>query len=95
MTLAQFIILLLIAGAVGLVGQLLSGFYIGGLVVSIVLGFIGALIGVKLADALNLPEWLVITVGDESFPIVWSVIGAALVAALVGLLMPRPEPPLV
>lgn len=95
MTLTEFLILLLIAGVVGLIGQLIAGFYIGGLFVSIIVGFVGAWIGVELADALNLPEWLVISVGDESFPVVWSVIGAALLATLVGLLMPRREPPVV
>jgi len=95
MTLTEFLILLLIAGVVGLIGQLIAGFYIGGLFVSIIVGFVGAWIGVELADALNLPEWLVITVGDEPFPVVWSIIGAALLATLVGLLMPRREPPVV
>lgn len=95
MTLTEFLILLLIAGVVGLVGQLISGFFIGGLFISIIVGFVGAVIGIELADALNLPEWLVITIGDESFPIVWSIIGAALLATLVGLLMPRREPPVV
>ncbi|MCZ2096565.1 MAG: hypothetical protein AAGU78_17080 [Chloroflexota bacterium] len=95
MTLTEFLILLLIAGVVGLIGQLISGFFIGGLFISIIVGFVGALIGVRLADALGLPEWLVITVGDESFPIIWSIIGAALLATLVGLLIPRREPPVI
>lgn len=95
MTLTEFLILLLIAGVVGLIGQLLSGFYIGGLFISIIVGFVGAFIGVEIADALNLPEWLVINVGDESFPIVWSIIGAALLATIVGLLLPHREPPVV
>lgn len=67
MTLTEFLILLLIAGVVGLIGQLISGFFIGGLFISIIVGFVGALIGVRLADALGLPEWLVITVGTNRF----------------------------
>ncbi len=95
MTLVELLILLLIAGAVGILGQMVSGFYLGGLLISILVGFFGALIGMQLANALNLPEVLVITVGDTAFPIVWSIIGAAIFALFAGLLLPRRPPPVV
>ena len=53
---------------------------------SIVLGFIGALLGVWLARTLRLPELLTIEVGSVEFPVVWSIIGATLFVAVVGLL---------
>jgi len=90
MTLVELLILVVIAAVIGVIGQSLAGFYLGGCVVSTIVGFIGAFIGVWLARELALPELVVITVGDEAFPIVWSIIGAALFAAVVGLLTRRP-----
>ena len=55
MTLTGLIILLLIAGIVGAIGQALSGNSVGGLFASILVGFIGAYIGVWLAGQLGLP----------------------------------------
>jgi uncharacterized membrane protein YeaQ/YmgE (transglycosylase-associated protein family) len=89
MTLGEFLVLLLIAGIAGAVGQSIAGYELGGCLVSIVVGFIGAYIGVWLARELSLPEFLVITIGNEAFPVIWSVIGSALFALVVGLLTRR------
>lgn len=86
MTFLEFLLLLLIAGICGSISQSLVGFSRGGCLVSIVLGFIGALIGTWLARATGLPEIFTISVGNEEFPIIWSIIGAALFAAVLGLL---------
>jgi uncharacterized membrane protein YeaQ/YmgE (transglycosylase-associated protein family) len=59
--------------------------------VSIVLGFVGALIGTWLARVLQLPELLTVHLGDRGFPIVWSIIGAALFSALLSMLARRPR----
>ncbi len=93
MTLTEFLILLVIAGVAGAVGQSIAGYELGGCLVSIVVGFIGAYIGVWLAREFDLPEFVVITVGHEAFPLIWSVIGSALFALGVGLLTrPRITP---
>ena len=89
MTLVEFILLLIIAGIAGAVGQALAGYDLGGCLVSIVVGFIGAVIGMWLARELNLPEFFVITIDDTTFPLIWSVIGSALFALVVGLLTRR------
>lgn len=85
----QFLILLLIAGVCGALGQAIGGYSHGGCLVSIALGFIGALLGTYLARALGLPELLVIPAGGMSFPIIWSIIGAALFVAVIGLISRR------
>lgn len=90
MNLIEFIILLFVAGLCGALGQAVSGYSRGGCLVSIALGFIGALLGVGLARALGLPELFVLTFDSTSFPIVWSIIGAALFVAVLGLLTRRP-----
>jgi uncharacterized membrane protein YeaQ/YmgE (transglycosylase-associated protein family) len=89
MTLLDIVILLIIAGICGALGQAITGFSSGGLLVSIVLGFIGALLGRWLAGVLGLPELLTIQVGDTQFPVIWSIIGAALFVAVLSLLTRR------
>ncbi|CAN5385086.1 hypothetical protein BH23VER1_BH23VER1_26830 [soil metagenome] len=86
MTLIDFLILLLVAGVCGSVGQAIGGASRGGCLVSIALGFIGALLGMWLSRVLGLPEVFAVTIGGKSFPIVWSIVGAALFVALLTLL---------
>ncbi len=85
----QLLILLLIAGICGALGQAIGGYSHGGCLVSIALGFIGALLGTWLARALGLPELLAIPAGGMKFPIIWSIIGAALFVAVIGLISRR------
>jgi len=86
MSILEFILLLVIAAICGSVAQSLVGFSRGGCLVSIALGFIGALLGTWLARLTGLPEVLAISIGETSFPIVWSIIGAALFSAVLALL---------
>ena len=83
------LLLLLVAAICGSVGKALGGGTRGGLIVSIALGFIGALIGPWLAGKLGFSEPLVITVGGHPFPVVWSIVGAALFVALIHLVSRR------
>ena len=85
MTLLEFGVLLLIAGVCGSLGQAIAGYSRGGCMVAIALGFIGALLGSKMASALGLPELFTIQIDTTSFPIVWSIIGATLFVAVVSL----------
>lgn len=89
MTGIELLILLLIAGVCGSLGQAITGFTRGGCLVSVALGFIGALVGAWMAGALGLPELFVIQVGGQAFPIIWSIIGSAVVVLIVGLLTGR------
>jgi uncharacterized membrane protein YeaQ/YmgE (transglycosylase-associated protein family) len=85
MTLVDLLLLLLVAGVCGAVGRAISGFSRGGCLVSIALGFIGALIGMWLARNAGLPEPLPVRVAGQTFPVVWSIIGSALFVAVIGL----------
>ena len=89
MTLTGLLLLLLIAGIVGAIGQSLSGYSFGGCLVSIIVGFVGAYFGVWLAGQLGLPEVFSITIQGESFPIVWGVIGSAILSLILGLFTRR------
>ena len=86
MTILEFIILLVIAAICGALGQAIAGYSLGGMVISTVVGFIGALLGTWLARMVGLPELLMVNVGGEPFPIVWAIIGSALLAAIVALI---------
>lgn len=91
MSLVDILILLLVAGLCGSLGQAISGYSRGGCLVSIALGFIGAIIGMWLARSLKLPELFAVNIGGTSFPIIWSIIGAALFVAVISLLTRRRE----
>ena len=86
MTILDLIILLIIAGLCGALGQAISGFTRGGCLVSIALGFVGALLGMWLSRALGLPELFAVQIGTTSFPIIWSIIGSALFVAVIALI---------
>jgi uncharacterized membrane protein YeaQ/YmgE (transglycosylase-associated protein family) len=86
MTLIGFLVLLLIAAICGAVGQSLAGYDLGGCLVSIVVGFIGAYIGLWIAGKFGLPEIFTISIEGKPFPVVWAVIGSALFTLIVALL---------
>lgn len=85
MSLLEFIVLLIIAGILGAIGKALAGSSRGGFLVSIALGFIGALLGTWIARNLGLPELFAVDIGGTRLPIVWSIIGAALFVAVLSL----------
>ena len=86
MSLVDLLLLLLVAGICGALGQAIGGFSRGGCLVSIALGFIGALVGLWLARNVGLPEPLPVEVGGRTFPVIWSIIGSALFVAVIGLI---------
>lgn len=88
-TLTGLIVLIVIAALCGALGKALVGGASGGLITSIALGFIGALLGPWVAAQLRLSEPLVLHVSGQPFPIVWSIIGAALFVALLHLMSGR------
>lgn len=79
-----FLLLLLIAAICGGIGQSISGYSFGGCLISSGVGFIGAIIGKWIATELDLPALWTIEISGSQFPIVWSIIGAALFTAVLG-----------
>ena len=86
MTLIGFLVLLAIAALCGAIGQSLAGYDLGGCLVSIIVGFIGAYLGMWLAGKLGLPEFFAINIEGKPFPIVWSVIGSAIFTLIMALI---------
>ncbi len=89
MTILQFVLLVIVAAICGALGQSLAGYSMGGCLVSAVVGFVGAFLGLWIARELHLPEVLTVQVGGQAFPILWSIVGSALLALALGLLSRR------
>lgn len=86
MTLMGFLVLLLIAAICGAIGQSLAGYDLGGCFVSIVVGFIGAYLGLWVAGKMGLPRLFEIDIQGKSFPVLWAIIGSALFTLIMALL---------
>ena len=86
MTLIGFLVLLVIAAICGAIGQSLAGYSLGGCLVSIVVGFIGAYLGMWVAGKMGLPEIFTISIEGKPFPIIWAIIGSALFTLVIALL---------
>ncbi len=85
MGLIDLLLLLLVAGLCGALGQAIVGYNHGGFLVSVAIGIIGALVGFWLARTLGLPEPFVLQFGDQPFPVIWSIAGSALFVAILSL----------
>jgi len=86
MSLGGFLLLLLIASICGGIGQSIAGYSLGGCFVSIIVGFIGAWIGPMIARELDLPMFYTMNIQGREFPFVWSIIGSAVFALIIGLI---------
>ena len=86
MSVLGLLLLLLIAAICGGIGQSIAGYNVGGCLVSIVVGFIGAYIGLWIAGRMALPEFFTVNIDGKPFPIVWAIIGSAVFTFIVALL---------
>jgi len=89
MTAVELLILLLVAGVCGAAGKAIAGWFPGGFLASIGVGFVGALLGTWVARLMGLPELFAVDIGATSFPIVWSILGSASFVAFIGLIRGR------
>jgi uncharacterized membrane protein YeaQ/YmgE (transglycosylase-associated protein family) len=84
----DILISLLIAGIAGSIARSLSGFSRGGCIISIIVGFIGAMIGSWLSRELSLPDPFIIEINGNSYNILWTIIGAVIFTVILSLLTP-------
>jgi uncharacterized membrane protein YeaQ/YmgE (transglycosylase-associated protein family) len=89
MSITSLVILIIIAAVCGAIGKAIAGSSRGGLIVSTALGFVGALLGPWVAGKLGLPEPFMVNIGGHPFPILWSIIGAAIFVAIIHLFSRR------
>jgi len=89
MSLPNLLLLIVIAAVCGAIGKAIAGGARGGLIVATALGFVGALLGPWVAAQLKLAEPLTVQIGGHPFPVLWSIIGAALFVAILHLISGR------
>ncbi len=89
MSVLDILILFVIAGITGSIARKLVGMDKGGCILSIVVGFIGALIGTWLARELNFPDLYSFKIRGITYPVIWSIIGAVLFTAVLSLISPK------
>jgi uncharacterized membrane protein YeaQ/YmgE (transglycosylase-associated protein family) len=93
MSLLEILILLVIAGLAGTIAEFVIGFSPGGLLFSIIIGVLGAYIGIYIGAWLTrvagAPHLLAITVGRTTIDIVWATLGSLLLVGLLSLLRGR------
>ncbi len=58
---------------------------------SAAVGFVGAIIGRWIAKELAFPQLWTVHIDGEPFPIIWSIIGAALLTAVLGLVFKKKD----
>ena len=69
----------------GTLAQLTSGYSKGGWIVNLVVGFLGALAGVLVSRSLNAPVIYDLAIRNTRFPVIYSVVGAVIFLAGIGL----------
>lgn len=82
MSLFGFLVLLLVASICGSIGTAIAGYNTRGCLTSIVIGFIGAIIGRWLSRELGVHDLFYLA----GVPIIWSIIGAAIFVAVINLI---------
>jgi uncharacterized membrane protein YeaQ/YmgE (transglycosylase-associated protein family) len=84
----DILISLIIAGIAGAIAKSLVGLNRGGCIISIVVGFIGAMVGTWLAREFNLPDLIVFNIRGTEYHILWTIIGAVIFTAILSLISP-------
>ena len=87
MDLLQLLTLLVIAGICGAIAQWIIAFSPGNLLVSIIVGVIGAYLGTALANLLRIPNLVPpLVIGNQPFNLLWALLGSLLLLYLLKLL---------
>ena len=85
MTFLGFLMLLILGALCGAIAEMIVGYTPGGFFTSVAIGFVGALIGSRLAGPLHLPSIFVVRVEGYAIEVVWTIVGATLLLLVVSL----------
>jgi uncharacterized membrane protein YeaQ/YmgE (transglycosylase-associated protein family) len=84
--LVELIVWVIVGAICGAIGEAIVGYSPGGLLMSVFIGLVGALLGSWLARQLGLPSLLTFSFGGTTIELLWTILGAALLVLLVSLL---------
>jgi len=85
MTLVGFLLLVLVGAICGAIAQMIVGFSVGGFLASIVVGFLGAMLGTWVARAIHLPSLLAINIEGYTVEVFWAILGSILLLLVLSL----------
>src|SRR5689334_23542583 len=83
MSLIGLLILVVVGAICGAIAEMIVGYSPGGFLASVAIGFLGALIGTWLAPRIGLPSILPVTIDGFTIEIVWSILGAIILLAIL------------
>jgi uncharacterized membrane protein YeaQ/YmgE (transglycosylase-associated protein family) len=89
MTLLGLLVLLVVGALCGAVAELIVGWSAGGFFTAAGVGFLGALLGGWLARQLRLPSIFPVRIETVTIEIVWSVLGAVILLAILSAVRRR------
>jgi uncharacterized membrane protein YeaQ/YmgE (transglycosylase-associated protein family) len=89
MTFESLLFLLLFSAICGFLAQMIVGYAGGGVLATMLVGFLGAVLGTWISSILGLPGLITVSIGFFAFPILWSILGAALLMGVVSTFIPR------
>ena len=90
----DFVLAAVVALLVGSLGARLAGqHHRYGCLASIVIGLAGALIGRYVSQATGVSDFWVIDLDGRPFPVFWSILGAAVLVAVLALFTRRSQKP--
>jgi uncharacterized membrane protein YeaQ/YmgE (transglycosylase-associated protein family) len=88
----SFLFLLIVASILGSIGAALAGRRGDGCLISVAIGFIGALLGRGMSNLFEVRDPLTITIRDTTFPLMWTIAGSALFVAVITFLTRGKDP---
>ncbi len=88
----SFLFLLIVASILGSIGAALAGRRGDGCLISVAIGFIGALLGRGMSNLFDVRDPLTITIRDTALPLMWTIAGSALFVAVITFLTRGKDP---
>src|SRR5688572_5985113 len=91
MTITEILPLVLVAVIAANVRQVIYSYSLGGYLVSVIVGFIGAFFGIGIARLFGFPEMVPFIIRGETFPVMWSIIGSITLSWILSSITRRSE----
>ncbi len=85
MTIVELLLLILVGAICGAIAEMLVGYSPGGFLASVVIGFLGALLGTWLAPRVGLPSVFAVNIGGYTIEILWAILGSIILLLILSL----------